>query len=39
MEVDLLSSLLAALVNQGSAFTIAGVVPGRLGNAHPSISL
>jgi crotonobetainyl-CoA:carnitine CoA-transferase CaiB-like acyl-CoA transferase len=38
VEVNLLSSLLAALVNQGSAYTIAGVVPGRLGNAHPSIS-
>jgi crotonobetainyl-CoA:carnitine CoA-transferase CaiB-like acyl-CoA transferase len=38
VEVDLLSSLLAALVNQASGFTIAGVVPGRLGNAHPSIS-
>ncbi len=38
IEVDLLSSLLAALVNQASGYTIAGVVPGRLGNAHPSIS-
>jgi len=38
VEVDLLSSLLAALVNQGSAFTIAGNVPARLGNAHPSVS-
>jgi crotonobetainyl-CoA:carnitine CoA-transferase CaiB-like acyl-CoA transferase len=38
VEVDLLSSLLAALVNQASGYTIAGVVPGRLGNAHPSIS-
>jgi len=38
VEVDLLSSLLAALVNQGSAFTIAGVVPRRMGNAHPSIA-
>ncbi len=38
VEVDLMSSLLAALVNQGSAYTIAGVVPGRLGNAHPSIA-
>jgi crotonobetainyl-CoA:carnitine CoA-transferase CaiB-like acyl-CoA transferase len=38
VEVDLLSSLLAALVNQGSAFTLAGVVPERMGNAHPSIS-
>jgi crotonobetainyl-CoA:carnitine CoA-transferase CaiB-like acyl-CoA transferase len=38
VEVDLLSALLAGLVNQASAYTIAGVVPGRLGNAHPSIS-
>jgi crotonobetainyl-CoA:carnitine CoA-transferase CaiB-like acyl-CoA transferase len=38
VEVDLLSALLAALVNQGAAYTIAGVVPGRMGNAHPSIS-
>jgi crotonobetainyl-CoA:carnitine CoA-transferase CaiB-like acyl-CoA transferase len=38
IEVDLLSALLAGLVNQGSAYTIAGVVPARLGNAHPSIS-
>jgi crotonobetainyl-CoA:carnitine CoA-transferase CaiB-like acyl-CoA transferase len=26
------------LVNQGSAYTVAGVVPHRMGNAHPSIS-
>jgi crotonobetainyl-CoA:carnitine CoA-transferase CaiB-like acyl-CoA transferase len=38
VEIDLISSLLAALVNQGSAYTIAGVVPGRLGNEHPSIT-
>jgi crotonobetainyl-CoA:carnitine CoA-transferase CaiB-like acyl-CoA transferase len=38
VEVDLLSSLLAALVNQASAFTVAGVVGGRMGNAHPSIA-
>jgi crotonobetainyl-CoA:carnitine CoA-transferase CaiB-like acyl-CoA transferase len=38
VEVDLLSALLAALVNQGSAYTIAGVVPRRLGNRHPSIA-
>ena len=38
VQVDLLSCLLAALVNQGSAFTVAGVVPARMGNAHPSIS-
>jgi len=38
VEVDLLSSLLAALVNQGSAYTVGGVVPGRMGNRHPSIA-
>lgn len=38
VDVDLLSALLAALVNQGSGYTIAGAVPERLGNAHPSIS-
>jgi crotonobetainyl-CoA:carnitine CoA-transferase CaiB-like acyl-CoA transferase len=38
VEVDLLSSLLAALVNQGSAYTLAGTVGGRMGNAHPSIA-
>jgi crotonobetainyl-CoA:carnitine CoA-transferase CaiB-like acyl-CoA transferase len=38
VELDLLSSLLAALVNQASAYTVAGVVGTRLGNAHPSIA-
>jgi crotonobetainyl-CoA:carnitine CoA-transferase CaiB-like acyl-CoA transferase len=38
IEVDLLSSLLAALVNQASSYTVAGVVPGRMGNEHPSIT-
>ncbi len=38
VEVNLLSALLAALVNQASGYTIAGVVPARMGNAHPSIS-
>src|ERR1700742_979139 len=38
VEVDLLSALLASLVNQGSAYTVGGVVPRRLGNRHPSIS-
>jgi crotonobetainyl-CoA:carnitine CoA-transferase CaiB-like acyl-CoA transferase len=38
VEVDLLSCLLAALVNQASAFTLAGSVAGRMGNAHPSIA-
>jgi len=38
VDVDLLSSLLAALVNQASAYTAAGVVGSRMGNAHPSIA-
>jgi crotonobetainyl-CoA:carnitine CoA-transferase CaiB-like acyl-CoA transferase len=38
VEVDLLTCLLSALVNQGSAYTLAGVVGGRMGNAHPSIA-
>jgi len=38
VEVDLLSALLAALVNQSSAYTQAGVVPQRMGNRHPSIA-
>ena len=38
IEVNLLSSLLSALVNQASSFVSGGAVPGILGNAHPSIS-
>jgi crotonobetainyl-CoA:carnitine CoA-transferase CaiB-like acyl-CoA transferase len=38
VEVDLLTSLLAAMVNQGSSYTAGGVVPQRMGNAHPSIA-
>jgi crotonobetainyl-CoA:carnitine CoA-transferase CaiB-like acyl-CoA transferase len=38
VDVDLLSCLLAALVNQGSAYTLAGEVAARLGNAHPSVA-
>ncbi|MFZ8979995.1 MAG: CaiB/BaiF CoA transferase family protein, partial [Candidatus Nanopelagicales bacterium] len=38
IEVNLLSSLLSALVNQSSAYGAGGVVPGILGNAHPSIA-
>ncbi|HSI80546.1 MAG TPA: CoA transferase [Solirubrobacterales bacterium] len=38
IEVDLLSALLAALANQSGAYTAAGVVPERMGNAHPSIA-
>jgi len=36
-EVNLLSSLQAALVNQVQSYLGAGVVPARMGNAHPSI--
>lgn len=38
IDVNLLSSLQAALVNQVSAHLGAGVEPGRLGNRHPSIA-
>lgn len=38
VEVNLLSSLLSAMVNQASGYAVAGAVPGRLGNAHPSIA-
>lgn len=38
VEVNLLTSLLAALVNQSAAYTAGGVVPRRMGNRHPSIA-
>jgi crotonobetainyl-CoA:carnitine CoA-transferase CaiB-like acyl-CoA transferase len=38
VDVDLLSSLLAGLVNQATGYLNAGAAPGRLGNAHPSIA-
>ncbi|MGH3607055.1 MAG: CaiB/BaiF CoA transferase family protein [Pseudonocardiaceae bacterium] len=38
VEVNLLSSLLAALVNQGAAHTAGGTIPARMGNQHPSIA-
>ncbi|MGB3374992.1 MAG: CoA transferase [Microbacterium sp.] len=38
VEVNLLSSLLASLVNQASSYLTTGSAPGRLGNAHPSIA-
>lgn len=38
IEVNLLSSLLSALVNQSSAYVAAGVVPHAMGNRHPSIT-
>ncbi len=37
VESDLLSSALAALENQASAWLNTGVLPKRLGNVHPSI--
>lgn len=37
VQVNLLSSLQGALANQAQAYLGAGVVPGRMGNAHPSI--
>ena len=38
VEVSLLSALLSSMVNQASAFVGGGVLPQRMGNAHPSIS-
>lgn len=38
VEINLLSTLLAALANQSSAFTAGDVVAGRMGNDHPSIA-
>ena len=38
VEVDLLSTTLFALANQASNWLTAGVVPGRMGNQHPSIA-
>jgi len=37
VEVNLLSSALSGLVNHSSAYATAGVVPFRMGNAHPSV--
>lgn len=37
VETNLLSAALSGLVNQTSAVLTGGVVPGRLGNAHPSL--
>jgi crotonobetainyl-CoA:carnitine CoA-transferase CaiB-like acyl-CoA transferase len=38
IDVNLLSSLLSAMVNQSAAYLLAGDVPERMGNAHPSIA-
>ena len=37
VEVDLLTSALNGLVNHSSAYVAGGVVPYRMGNAHPSV--
>jgi crotonobetainyl-CoA:carnitine CoA-transferase CaiB-like acyl-CoA transferase len=37
VEVSLMDAALTTLLNQGSAWVAGGVVPGRLGNRHPSI--
>ncbi|MGC1208854.1 MAG: CoA transferase, partial [Ornithinimicrobium sp.] len=38
VEVNLLSSLLAAMVNQAQSTLQTGSAPGRMGNSHPSIT-
>ncbi|MGH8861620.1 MAG: CaiB/BaiF CoA transferase family protein [Jatrophihabitantaceae bacterium] len=38
VEVNLLSSILSALVNQASGYVAGGVVPQRMGNRHPSVA-
>ncbi|MFT2817241.1 CaiB/BaiF CoA transferase family protein [Leifsonia sp. A12D58] len=38
LEVDLLTTLLAALTNQASSTLATGISPARQGNAHPSIA-
>jgi crotonobetainyl-CoA:carnitine CoA-transferase CaiB-like acyl-CoA transferase len=38
VDVNLLSSLLSALANQAQGYVEAGIVPGRMGNRHPSIA-
>ena len=38
VQVNLLSSALSGLVNHSSAYAAGGVVPFRMGNAHPSVA-
>ncbi len=38
VQINLLSALLSSLVNQAGGYTLAGNVPGILGNRHPSIA-
>src|SRR5260221_11299463 len=37
VEVSLYASALSGMVNQTSAYVVGGVIPGRRGNAHPSL--
>jgi crotonobetainyl-CoA:carnitine CoA-transferase CaiB-like acyl-CoA transferase len=37
VELELMTSALSGMVNQTAAYTVAGVVPHRMGNEHPSI--
>lgn len=37
VEVSLLASALSGLVNHASAYVAGGVIPNRMGNAHPSL--
>ena len=38
IDISLFESTLASLVNQAASYLLAGVVPGRMGNRHPSIT-
>lgn len=38
VEVSLMDCALSALLNQGSGWLNAGVIPGRMGNRHPSVA-
>ena len=38
VEVSLMDAALTSLLNQGAAWVLGGVVPGRRGNRHPSIA-
>lgn len=38
VDIDLMSTALATLVNQASGYLLAGNVPRAMGNAHPSLS-
>ncbi len=37
VELSLLASAMSGMVNQSSAYVAGGVVPSRMGNAHPSV--